>query len=187
MWNPFRQPLPAELTYNPYPNEIRGDTNSTVHSNAVYLDDVVYPDAVVTPHSPGLIGDYETQPDYDASVSPDGLHRQLIFTPGPDPHAYAFLAPTPGSPDNLYEPRDTAGIPGTVTENIYWGPVTGNAMDEWQEGARQQLYTIPPGNKGPVTGSPDADYASQLAYAYYQPVWSDYSPAAATDALIANV
>lgn len=187
MWNPFRTPLPDKLTYNPYASEIRADTNSTVHSNTVYLDDQVYPDGVVTPKTPGLIGDYETQPDYDASVSPEGLHRELVFTPGPDPHEYAFLAPTPNSSDNLIAPRDQDGIAGTVSENIFWGPVDGRPMDEWQVGARQQLMTVPPGYGGPVTGSPDADYAAQLAYAYYQQVVQDYSPAAATDALVANV
>lgn len=186
MWNPFRTPLPASLTYAPYANEIRADTNSTVHSNNVFLDDVIYPDAVVEPESPAMLGDTQTQPDYDAAADAGGIRRELIFTPGPDPHAYAFLNPAPGSEDLAFA-RDQDGIPGTVSQNVFHGPVTGNPMDEWQVGARTQLMTLPAGYAGPVTGSPDADYATQVSYAYYQQMFGDYSVSAATDAAIAAV
>jgi len=183
MRNPFKTPMP--LTYNPYPNSVQADTNSTVHSNAVYLDDVVYPDAVAHSDSAYNLGDTQVQPDYDDTNDAGGIRREIILTPGLQ-NGYTFVSPAPGQVDRS-TPEDVGGIPGTVYENVFHGPVTGFAMDEWQVGARTQLETTPPGYAGPVTGSPDADYSMQLAYATYAQQLQDYSSAVATDAMVAAI
>lgn len=183
MRNPFRTPLP--LSYNPYPNDIKADTNSTVHSNTVYLDDVVYPDAVAESDSASNFGDLQVQPSYDDSIDPAGIRRELIFTPG-IVNGYEFVTQENGQTD-VAVPEDFGGIPGTVSLNVFHGPVSGNAMDEWQVGARTQLESTPPQYTGPVTGFPDADYATQLAYATYQQQLADYSSAVNTDAMVAAI
>lgn len=183
MRNPFKTPMP--LTYNPYANEVRADTNSTVHSNAVYLDDVVYPDHVAKSQSASFLGDTEVQPSYDDSVDAPGIRREIIYTPGIQ-NGYAFTLPAAGAED-LATPRDVGGIPGMVYENVFHGPVSGNVMDEWQVGSRTQLESLPPGYTGPVTGSADADYATMLSYATYQQQLADFSGAVATDAMVQAV
>lgn len=180
MRNPFKSPMP--LTYNPYPNDVQADTNSTVHSNAVFLDDVVYPDHVATSESASFFGDYSDQPSYDDSVDTEGIRREIIYTPGLQ-NGYNFVSPAPGQVDKSTT-EDVGGIPGMVYENVFHGPVTGAAMDTWQVGARQQLETLPPGYTGPVTGFPDADYALMIAYSTYQQQIADYSSAVATDAMV---
>lgn len=175
------------LTYNPSANEVAADTNSTVHSNAVYLGDEIYPDGVLDAERNSMFGDDNTlHPDYDETNDAGGIRREIIFTPGPSPDAYAFTLPAAGAVD-LSTTRDIGGIPGTVYENVFHGPVTGNPMDEWDVGKRQQLQTQIPGNTGPVTGSPAADYAHTVSYAAYQQMFSDYNPGASADALIAAI
>lgn len=168
MFNPFREPV---TSWSPQPSEIRADTNDTVHTSVVFLDDAVYPDAV---HADivGPTGDIPSP--VSASYSQGDESIELVFTPGPQ-HTQQFESPIPDY-----------GVPGTDILAIHHGPVTGRPIDVWQEGNKTPTVSVAPGQYGPV-GSTEADYATRVAYANFQQLQVDYSNASADFAQIAAI
>lgn len=179
MRNPFKQQLPG-ITYSPEPDKVENATDSTTQlHNAVELDDAYYADTPISPYR-GDVNDIN-QSQRPAYAGMDA--REIVFQPDALP-GYNFLAPAPGSTD-LIAPRDTGSIPGTTYLNIKDGPVTGFAMDEYQEGNRQQLESVPPGAYGPVVGG--EDYSTIVNNATWQEAFSQYSNAASDQAIVGAI
>lgn len=175
MRNPFKQTLPG-ITYSPEPSQVESDPDSYVKPNAIELGDEYYPDTLV-PAFRGDVGniDQTMRPAYAGQDK-----REIVYQPGPLPE-YSFLAPAPGSTD-LIAPRDSGSVPGTAYENIMAGPVTGFALDQYQEGNRQALLSTPPGAHGPVVGGDD--YSNIVTQATWQQAFAEYSNAASDQAIV---
>lgn len=179
MRNPFRQQLPT-ITYSPEADKVENATDSTTSlHNAVELDDGYYADTPISPYR-GDVGDIvqDQRPGYAGSDS-----REIVFQPDSLP-SYKFMAPAPGSTD-LIAPRDAGSIPGTSYLNVKNGPVSGFAMDEYQEGNRQQLESVPPGAYGPVVGG--QDYSSVVSAATWQQSFDEYSNAPSSQAIVSAI
>ena len=177
MFNPFKTQVPV-TSYAPQPSEIRPDTNSTVHANVVYLDDATYPDNPgVTPNT-GNLGD-TINPAVDATWTQGDESLTVVHDPNVLP-AYAFLD------NDLNTPVDVGSVPGTTTGVIHNGPVTGQILDNFQEGNITITASTPPGYYGPV-GNTEPGYATLVAYANYQQLQSDQSNDVATYQQIAAI
>jgi len=175
MRNPFRTALPG-ISYSPEPDRVENSVDSsTVLHNAVELDDAYYADSPISPYR-GYVGDID-QTDRPGYAGED--KREITFQPDALP-GYKFLAPAPGSTD-LIAPRDTGSIPGTSYLNTMDGPVSGFAMDQFQEGNFQQLESSPPGAYGPVVGG--EDYSTIVNNATWQEAFAQYSNAASDQAI----
>lgn len=160
--NPFRQQL-ADTLYTPVPVTAGPSPDEFVHSDVVFLDDAVYSDQTGYTPDAGQLGD-NTDPSVNATYSQGDEHIELIYTPGPTSY--------PALDKDHFDP--TPNIPGTNELTIHHGPVTGNVLDAYQEGNQTILASTPPGMYGPV-GNTEPDYATRVAYANYQALWTDYS------------
>lgn len=169
MRNPFRTQMPL-ISYSNAPNTLGDEAEQSVHANVVTLDDAVYPDVTISPVRGNVV---DTAQAYLPAYAGQDT-RELFERPG-IVYDYAFTAPVDAS----------VHVTGTDRLNYMHGPVTGSAMDNYQEGNVQKLATRPPGSNGPVKGGQDF---SQVAYAaWWHQQMAQYSTASAVEAQLAAI
>ena len=180
----FKAPLnPSVVAFNPAVVTPSDTDTVNLTSNTVTLDDGLYPDTWYGEDGDQSndLGPQEWMPGYAQGQKP--YSREFVFTPETLP-SYAMLNPAPGSQD-LIAPRDSNSVPGTAQLNYIHGPVTGNSMDVYQEGNRQELLATPPGTYGPVVGG--QDYSSVVAAATWQEAFAGYSNDAASQTIVGAI
>jgi len=177
MRNPFKTQLtgPIGSYWSPQPSEIAADTNATVHSIDVVLDDGYVPG---TQHGPvGMVDD--NMPSAFVPMYAGGDEsREIIFTPGPQ-SGYTYL------PQDRINREDVGSVPGTNYVNIHHGPV-GLEANGFLAGNKTPTYSTPPAYYGPV-GRTSPDYAAAVAYANFQNSFSNVSNQAANTAAVAAI
>lgn len=140
-------------------------------TDAVQLDDGDYPDSVVGP--------------LRANIDPLNQTAWPAYA-GIEDNAVPFIPVQQGTQvfqGQFALPDPTVGsVPGTASLPVRGGPVTGDAMDVYQDGNVQQTSSQPPGAFGPVVGG--TDQSQLITQAYYQQLIDSYSTASSDQAMV---